>query len=283
MFGYITINKAEMKFKEFDVYHAYYCGVCQSLLRRFGVLGQVTLSYDMTFAALLLSGLYEPDMAVKKCVCIAHPFERHEYICSPVVDYVADMNVLLSLYKAEDDWNDDKNALKACLGCILRKVSRKKRRLYREKENRIKDNLCKISSLEKAECRDVDLISGLFGNILADILVRNDDEWSDIMGKLGFYLGKFIYILDAYDDVERDIKRNKYNPFKEKFGNPDFDEEIRVVLTMMMSECCKNFEMLPIIENAEILRNILYSGVWGKFEAIRAKREKNKSAAIAKE
>ena len=103
------------------------------------------------------------------------------------------------------------------------------------------------------------------------------------MGKLGFYLGKFIYILDAYDDVERDIKRNKYNPFKEKFGNPDFDEEIRVVLTMMMSECCKNFEMLPIIENAEILRNILYSGVWGKFEAIRAKREKNKSAAIAKE
>ncbi|MCR4616962.1 MAG: DUF5685 family protein [Lachnospiraceae bacterium] len=273
MFGYITINKAEMKFKEFDVYHAYYCGLCQSLLKRYGAMGQLTLSYDMTFAAILLSSLYEPDMAVKRCACIAHPFEKHDYICSPVVDYIADMNVILTLYKCEDDWNDDKRADRAMFGCMLRKLSRKKRRLYREKENRIKDNLAWIAELEKNESRDVDRISGLFGEVMRDILVPRPDEWSETLGNLGYYLGKFIYILDAYDDLEKDIKKKKFNPFKERAAGPEFDEEIKQILTIIMSECCKQFEMLPIIENVEILRNILYSGVWGKYEIARDRRK----------
>ena len=272
MFGYIIINKAEMKFKEFDIYHAYYCGLCQSLLKRFGPLGQITLSFDMTFAAILLSSLYEPQNVEKKCNCVAHPFERHIYYSNEYIDYVADMNVLLTLYKCEDDWNDDRRADKACFGCTLRKLSCKKRRQYREKEYKIKDLLAKISSLEKEECRDIDLISGLFGDIMSYIFVERIDEWSETLGKLGYYLGKFIYILDAYDDAPRDIKKNKYNPFKEKYGKEGFDDEIKMMLSMMMSECCKQFEMLPIIENTEILRNILYSGVWGRFEEIRKKR-----------
>ena len=273
MFGYITINKSEMKFKEFDIYHAYYCGLCQSLLSRFGPMGQVTLSYDMTFAAILLSALYEPETVTKKCVCVAHPFERHEYVKNEYIDYIADMNVMLTLYKCEDDWNDEKKFFKACFGCTLRKLSCKKRKVYRQKENFIKDTLAKISKLEKEECRDIDLISGLFGDIMSKVLVYKEDEWSDELGKLGYYLGKFIYILDAYDDVEKDIKKGRYNPFKEKIGKDGFDDEIKFVLSMMMSECCKQFEMLPIIDNVDILRNILYSGVWGRYETVRKKRE----------
>ena len=60
MFGYIAINKAEMKFRDFDIYHAYYCGLCKDLKERYGRSGQITLSYDMTFLIILLSGLYEP-------------------------------------------------------------------------------------------------------------------------------------------------------------------------------------------------------------------------------
>ncbi len=272
MFGYITINKAEMKFKEFDIYHAYYCGLCQSLLKRYGPMGQITLSFDMTFAAVLLSSLYEPQTEEKKCVCVAHPFERHAYRSNGYIDYVADMNILLSLYKCEDDWNDDKNVAAAAYGCMLRKLSCKKRRRYREKEFKIKDQLSKISELEKQECRDIDLISGLFGDIMSYIFVLSDDEWSETLGKLGYYLGKFIYILDAYDDIEKDIKHGKYNPLKDRYEKEGFDEEIKMILSMMMSECCKQFEMLPIVENTEILRNILYSGVWGKYEAVIKKR-----------
>ena len=276
MFGYITINKSEMKFKEFDIYHAYYCGLCQSLLKRYGAMGQITLSYDMTFAAMLLSSLYEPDTDSSKCACVAHPFERHPFVKNVVIDYVADMNVLLTLYKCEDDWIDDKKMFRACFGCMLRKKSFKKRCVYREKENLIKDKLEKIHDLEKEGCTDIDLMSGLFGDIMGMIMTPRDDEWKDTLSELGYYLGKFIYILDAYDDVEKDIKKGKYNPFVKRIEEPDFDEQIRVILTMMMSECCKRFEMLPIIENVEILRNILYSGVWERYERVRTEREKEK-------
>jgi hypothetical protein len=279
MFGYITINKSEMKFKEFDIYHAYYCGLCQSLLKRYGAMGQITLSYDMTFAAMLLSSLYEPDTDSSKCACVAHPFERHPFVKNVVIDYVADMNVLLTLYKCEDDWIDDKKMFRACFGCMLRKKSFKKRCVYRGKENLIKDKLEKIHDLEKEGCTDIDLMSGLFGDIMGMIMTPRDDEWKDTLSELGYYLGKFIYILDAYDDVEKDIKKGKYNPFVKRIEEPDFDEQIRVILTMMMSECCKRFEMLPIIENVEILRNILYSGVWERYEKIRTEREKKKEQA----
>jgi hypothetical protein len=84
-------------------------------------------------------------------------------------------------------------------------------------------------------------------------------------------------LLDAYEDVEEDLKKGRYNPLRERFDHPDFEEEMKTILTMMMAACCKEFEKLPIIENVEILRNILYSGVWYRYDMVRQKRE-NKSA-----
>ena len=73
MFGYITINKPEIKFKEFDIYHAYYCGFCRILKKEYGLSGQATLTYDLTFLIMLLSGLYEPEEKIGQTHCIVHP------------------------------------------------------------------------------------------------------------------------------------------------------------------------------------------------------------------
>ena len=89
---------------------------------------------------------------------------------------------------------------------------------------------------------------------------------------MGFYLGKFIYLLDAYEDVYEDRKKGRYNPFTIKCDDPDFEEEVRTILTMMMAECSREFEKLPILDNVEILRNIIYSGVWYRYEAVNQKR-----------
>ena len=106
LFGYIIVNKPEMKFKEFDLYHAYYCGVCRSLKKCYGMAGQISLSYDMTFLAMLLSGLYEPEETCSRERCVAHPLSRHMAIENIFTEYAADMNVLLTMYKCEDDWQD---------------------------------------------------------------------------------------------------------------------------------------------------------------------------------
>lgn len=89
---------------------------------------------------------------------------------------------------------------------------------------------------------------------------------------MGNYLGKYIYLLDAYEDIGEDIKKGLYNPFYKKYEDPDFDEEVKAILTIMMAGCCKAFERLPVIENAGILRNILYSGVWYRYEKVRKER-----------
>ena len=77
MFGYVTINKPELKIKDFDTYQSFYCGLCHSLKTNYGRLGQATLSYDMTFLALLLSGLYEPETTLDSHGCIVHPLSKH--------------------------------------------------------------------------------------------------------------------------------------------------------------------------------------------------------------
>jgi len=116
--------------------------------------------------------------------------------------------------------------------------------------------------MKKKGITDIDTMSGIFGNIMSVLFTPHKDEWTDILGRIGFYLGKFIYILDAYDDIEKDIKNNNYNPFTDIYNAPDFKERIMGMLRMMMAECSSLFELLPIIDNVEILRNILYAGVW---------------------
>ena len=98
---------------------------------------------------------------------------------------------------------------------------------------------------------------------------------------MGFFLGKFIYLMDAYEDLEKDRKKENYNPFFQWATQPDFEEKAGKILTMMMAECSKSFERLPIVDNTEILRNILYSGVWCRYEMVRGKRQQEAEENIS--
>lgn len=272
MFGYIIVNKAEMKFKEFDVYHSYYCGLCQVLKERYGWSGQLTLSYDMTFVLMLLTGLYEPETTLDTCKCIAHPFEKHVFRRNIYTEYIADMNVLVSYYKCLDDWEDDRKLHKLGFAKLLEGRTGKYKEQYLEKLRKINMLMHNLSKAEQEGCEDIDAIAGLFGKVMAEIVACKEDEWEQNLRGLGYYLGEFIYLLDAYEDIQEDIKKKRYNPLKKLYESADFEEECRAVLTMMMAECCKEFEKLPILENVEILRNILYSGVWCRYENVREKR-----------
>ena len=277
MFGYISVNKAEMKFKEFDIYQSYYCGICRDLKRKYGICGQISLSYDMTFLAILLTGLYEPATACGSCKCIVHPFENHATRNNIFTEYAADMNVLFAYYKCQDDWEDEKKILKYAYGKLLEGKTGKLKAIYADKMRTIDLLMQDFSDAEKESGTDIDALTGLFGRVMAEMVVAKEDEWAESLRRLGFFLGKFIYLCDAYEDVEDDIKKGTPNPLKTRYASPDFEEECRTILTMMISECCKEFEKLPILENVEILRNILYSGVWGRYEAVREKRQQNQT------
>ncbi len=272
MFGYVTINKAEMKFKEFDIYHSYYCGLCTVLKEQYGKRGQITLSYDMTFVLMLLSSLYEPETEQTYVKCIAHPLEKHPVRRNEITQYVADMNILLSFYKCEDDWKDEHKVSRLCYAKLLRKAFRNIKKKYPHKTEKIAGLLRELSRREQENTRDIDKMAGLFGEIMAEIFLYKEDEWHDNLYNLGYYLGKFIYLIDAYEDIEKDIKKKNYNPLRHLYERAEFEDETETILTMMMAECSRNFEQLPIVENVEILRNILYSGVWCRYGVIKVKR-----------
>ena len=119
-------------------------------------------------------------------------------------------------------------------------------------------------------------MAGLTGEMLGEIFAWKQDEWYDELKTLGFYMGKFIYLMDAYEDLDSDEKHNSYNPLLllREEQDKDFEVLVRLMMTSMMSECAKSFERLPILLHADILRNILYSGVWSKYEYIQLKKKK---------
>lgn len=96
------------------------------------------------------------------------------------------------------------------------------------------------------------------------------------MYRCGFYLGKFIYLMDAYEDLEEDHEKGTFNPLFEREGQKDFDAWCGQILTMMMTESARAFEVLPIVQDAELLRNIIYAGVWNRYEQVQLRRSQNR-------
>lgn len=271
MFGYVNANYREMTEEQRNIYQSYYCGLCQTLKKEFGAKGQMLLNYDMTFLSILLVGLYEPEEALESFTCTIHPLQKKQARVSEITTYVAKMNILLSYQNLLDDWKDNRSVAKKSLCMLFEKDYKKVKEEYPRQAKAVEDYITRLSVAESGNETNLDAVSGLTGDMLAEIFQFKDDQWAEELRAMGFYLGKFIYLMDAYVDLEKDRIKGLYNPFYEMEencdSNMDFDTYAKLILTSMMSETAKSFERLPIVTHADILRNIIYSGVWTKYDA----------------
>lgn len=278
MFGYININRKELSPENFKIYQSYYCGLCHALKQNSGIKGQMFLNYDMTFLILLLTGLYELEDTEKEFVCPLHPGKKKTERINDATRYAAEMNVLLAYHNLEDDWRDDRAYVKHTISQMIKKDYKKISEKYPRQAAALERYMEKLIACEKNKEYNLDLIAGLTGEMLGEIFAWKEDIWADELRCLGFYMGKFIYLMDAYEDLDKDEKNKKHNPFtkfREENG-ADYETIAKLILTSMMSECSKSFERLPILLYAEIMRNILYSGVWSKYEYIQLKKKKRR-------
>ena len=274
MFGYVMTNMEEMKIKDYKKYHAFYCGICQDLKDFHGQTSRMSLTYDMTFFAILLNGLYENQVKQEKHFCAMHPLKKHLCFRNEITEYAADMNVLLSYYNLLDDWVDEKKVIPLAMARTMRKDVKKLQKKYPRQTAAIKKYLKKLKECEREKSPDLDRASGDTGEMLAEIFVWKQDHWEENLRKIGFYLGKFIYLMDAFEDVEKDKKKGNYNPWSFISGESDFQQRAGQILTLLAAECSREFEKLPILEYVDILRNILYSGIWMKFDRLTKNEEK---------
>ena len=272
MFGYITVNKDELKIKDYKKYGAYYCGVCKSLGENYGLSGRMTLTYDMTFLALLLSSLYEDRTKAKKCRCLIHPVNPHLEIKNEYTDYAAAMNVMLTYYKMLDDWDDERKIKSRVMYKALEGAYEKASKKFPRQERAIRRYIRDQRICELRDNESPDEAAGHTGIMLQEIFDMKHDIWKDDLRRMGFFMGKFIYIMDAFDDVYRDRKNNCYNPLEDMSHSSDFNGRCRSMLMVYAAGFARPFENLPILDNADILRNIIYSGVWSRYNAICEKR-----------
>lgn len=283
MFGYINPLKAEMKIREYDIFKAYYCAVCKSIKKKCGQLPRLSLSYDAAFLAVLLSSLSEVPAQASHMDCAVHPMKKGSVIITdkPIIEYAADMNILLAYYNLKDSFKDDKSVSAAFGLLIMKRCAMKVKKKYPRKCVIIETLLAQQDKLEKEKCASMDLAAEPFAGIMQEVLCCDFDpvnkKSSEVLRWLGYNLGKWIYILDAVDDIEKDLKKNKYNPLKYQFGIKEgqFDESFQTVrervefnLTHTLSQISKSMELLDMKKNKSIVENIVNMGLLARTEQI---------------
>ncbi len=284
MFGYININRKELTDENKKAYQAYYCGLCRRLKATCGTRGQMLLNYDMTFLVVLLTGLYEFADESMEITCALHPTRRQSVRLNQATDYAADMNLILAYHNMIDDWRDDRAFVKKAFVKMLDRDYARVMEKYPRQAGAVEMFMKKTVEIEQSRERNLDAVAGLTGEMLGEVFCWKEDEWADELRSLGFYMGKFIYLMDAYEDYDTDLQRNAYNPLVNlnRESGQDFDTLCRLLLTSMMSECAKSFERLPILLHADILRNVLYSGVWSRFEYLQLRKQRAEEKAKKK-
>ena len=270
MFGLIRPYMNDLTEDEKARYKAVYCGLCRALNEKYGLAGRIGLNYDMTFLIILLDSLYEPQEQTKDAFCPPHPVKKHRETKSEFTDYAADMTVALTYYKALDDWMDEGSKTgKVYSGLLKRSYQQVKERWPRQCEA-IEKSLDALHEVEKDEAAQPERAADLSGRMLADIFAVKEDFFQRQMAGLGYFLGKFIYMMDAAIDYEDDRKKGCYNPLNGMNVTP---EEALEILRQPMDQAAEAFGALPLIQDANLMRNILYSGVWQTYNYEMSKKQ----------
>lgn len=263
MFGYVTPFMPELKVRDKELYQSWYCGLCRAL-GRYGSGSKLSLSYDTTFAAVLISGLLgsEPEFGYRACAM--HPARgKTPYVRGDeVLSLCAGWSVLLMRYKLLDDARDGRPMRKAALPVFARGVKRA-RAAYPEAESVLTEGLRELSDIEnKPEC-SVDEAPMLFGSLLGKLFstcTLVPESQKPIVGELGRKLGGFIYTADAWDDRAEDEKRGSYNIFlRSQLADPR--ETCAAMLDMYINSAVLAYDLLDIRANKPLLDNIMYMGL----------------------
>ena len=283
MFGYVTPLKAELKVKDFTRFRSYYCGLCLHIKKNAGNIPRMVLNYDMTFLGVLLDSLSvkEPDFELKRC--IVHPKDKKPVVMNnSALQYSAAMNLSLYYHKIKDDIEDDNDIKSKVLEKVLYPYQKKINKSIDNINNIIKNNLKDLREFENNKnFSSIDEICHPFSDIVGNILklypnelINDNEELRNYLYILGYTLGKWIYLIDAFDDLKKDMENKKFNPINFLYNNdnksyeellPLIKERIEFTILNCSYNCKDILEKLPLKRNEEILKNILELGLMDRY------------------
>ncbi len=261
MFGYVVANVDALTQEDKATYRALYCGLCRSLGERHGLWGRMMLTYDMTFLVLLLAGLDDAALAGGSFVCPAHPLKKQHCLTTQHTAYAADLSAILAYYQALDDKADDRKVTGALRAGALKKAAQTAAHRHLEQEKDTRTALEALHGMEVSGETNPDLPANAFGEALGSIFAAAGTQVPDAMRAFGWSLGRFIYLMDAAIDLKDDLKKERYNALMAVPSELHY-----AMLQSQMAICTALYEELPVVRFKAILDNILYSGIWTRYQ-----------------
>ena len=281
MYGYVRPLKSELKVREYEAFKSVYCGLCHRLRERCGLAARFVVNFDFTFMAMLLSEADAPCQRYRRCM--ASPLRKKCCHCEdPALDKAADYSVILAWYKLRDSVRDDgfwkRLRSRVCM-LLLRRAYRRASVRAVEFDACVRENLDRLSELEKTDANSLDAAADCFACILRAAAGGEDDTSRNrILAQILYHTGRIVYILDAIDDLPEDVKTGNYNPLVPRFelkgrALPDkVSQELDRTLCLSESALRAAFELLPANSWTSILRNIIYEGLpWVKALVLKGK------------
>ena len=273
MFGYVKIDKPEMKVKEYEAYRGLYCSLCKAIGKHFGVLSRLILSYDITFIVLLRLSCLKQIPDFKQGRCPFNPAKSCNYCTNGDSEllYAAAVSVMMFYFKVKDDIADGSLSRRMLMYLIYPYVVlkyKKAKKLFPEIALMIDEGMARQREKEQKGVSSVDEAAHETADLLGRIMAYKLCDESRNIYNAGYGVGKWVYLLDAADDLHKDIKKNNYNVFKLKYDISDYSKvdeavkkEIEYTLNMCCGFACRAYEKIESKTLVPIIENIIYEGM----------------------
>lgn len=288
MFGYVKTDKPEMKIKEYEAYRGLYCSLCKAMGKHFGVLSRLTLSYDITFLVLTRLSFMGTLPRFENGRCPFNPSKKCNYCCNTDEElrYASAVSVMMFYHKVRDNISDGSVLKKLLMYLILPWATlkyKKAKKMYGEVAEIIRESMEKQADTEKKNSANTDEASHNSAEALGKITAYNIADPEGNIYRFGYGIGKWVYLTDAFDDIEKDLKDKSYNVFANKYNltKESYSDEIKadITATINMSsvifidayEKIKNKTLTPIMEN------IIYEGMHKSIDRILKGENKDKN------
>ena len=267
MFGYVIPDKNNMYIKDFNVFQAYYCGLCKALSRSGSQLSRLCTNYDTTFYNALLHSLTDTEVKIERKLCLINGKKKPVIVTDDLTRKVADLSVLLVYYNVLDDVHDGKKSRAAVVGVLAARKRAAARRL-KEADALMKESFRKLDILEKRNSAQLDLVADCFASLMRDVtrtLIPTDEHIDTFM----YNLGRLVYFFDAADDVEKDAKKGRYNPLIAAYGKCDTKaefleknaQELDFLLRSTYNKLVGAYNHMHIVVSEGMLSNTVYLGL----------------------
>lgn len=274
MFGYVIPDKLNMYIKDFNVFQAFYCGLCKTLGKTGSQITRLCTNYDVTFYNVLLHSLTKTEVKFERKICVYNGKKKTVVDADELSRKMADLAVMLVYYNAEDDVTDGKKS-RVLVKWRLALRKRKAAKRLPEIDKLMKESFSRLNALEKEKCDSIDRVADCFASLMRDItkqLIRTDDNIDTFM----YNLGRMVYLLDAVDDVEKDSRKNRYNPLLLNYGEcakkKDYldknADELSFLLNSTYNKMVGCYNMMDIVLYEGVLSNTIYLGIKMQMERL---------------